>query len=93
MIIINRNKQKKTNTNSECYTKETNGKMPVFRCSCGTKILVIPDLPEMNKVIKNHIIEHRKLSGQILSEDDLAQKILKVMIDHINENRPTAQQY
>ena len=67
--------------------------MPVFRCSCGAKILVIPDLPEMNKVIKNHIIEHRKLSGQILSEDDLAQKILKVMIDHINENRPTAQQY
>ena len=40
----------------------------------------------MNKAIKNHIIEHRKLSGQILAEDDLTHKILKVIIDNINES-------
>ena len=85
MVTINRNKQKKKNTNTEYYPKETHGKMPVFSCSCGTKILIIPDLPEMNKAIKNHLIEHRKLSGQILAEDDLTHKILKVIIDNINE--------
>jgi len=59
--------------------------MSVFSCSCGAKILIVPDLPEMNKAIKNHIIEHRKLSGQILVEDDLTHKILKVIIDNVNE--------
>ena len=92
MITIDKNQQKKRNNNSESCSKEIHGKMPVFSCSCGAKILIIPDLPEMNKAIRNHIIEHRKLSGQTLSEDDLAQKILKVIIDNINENRPTAQQ-
>jgi hypothetical protein len=85
VITIKRNQQKKTKTNSECYNKEIHGKMPVFSCSCGAKILIIPDLPEMNKAIKNHIIEHRKLSGQVLAEDDLTHKILKVIIDNINE--------
>ena len=92
MITIDKNQQKKRNNNSESCSKEIHGKMPVFNCSCGVKILIIPDLPEMNKAIRNHIIEHRKLSGYILSEDDLAQKILKVILDNINENRPTAQQ-
>ena len=59
--------------------------MLVFSCSCGAKILIIPDLLEMNKTIKNHIVEHRKLSGQILTEDDLTHQILKVIIDTINE--------
>jgi hypothetical protein len=85
VITIKRNQQKKTNTNSECYNKEIHGKMSVFSCSCGAKILIVPDLPEMNKAIKNHIIEHRKLSGQILVEDDLTHKILKVIIDNVNE--------
>jgi hypothetical protein len=85
VITIDRNQQKKTNNNLECYSKEIHGKMPVFNCSCGAKILIIPDLPEMNKAIKNHIIEHTKLIGQILTEDELTHKILKVIIDNINE--------
>jgi hypothetical protein len=59
--------------------------MPVFSCSCGAKILIIPDLNEMNKAIQNHIVEHRKLSGQILTEDDLTQDILKFVLEAINE--------
>ena len=85
MIIIDSNQQKKASTNSECYNEEIHGKIPVFSCSCGVKILIIPDFPEMNKAIKNHIAEHRKLSGQILTEDDLTDQILKVIMDTINE--------
>jgi hypothetical protein len=85
VISINRKQQKKTNINSERHNKKIHRKMPVFSCSCGTKILIIPDLPEMDKAIKNHIEEHRKLSGQTLAEDDLTHKILKVIIDNINE--------
>ncbi len=67
---------------------EIHGKMPVFSCSCGVKILVIPDLREMDKVIENHIVEHRKLTGQLLTIDSLTQEILKVIIETINEISP-----
>jgi len=52
-------------------------KMPIFKCSCGIRILIVPDLPEMVATIKSHLIEHRKVAGQQLSERLLAEEILK----------------
>ena len=54
-------------------------RMFVFRCSCGDKILVIPDVKEMTKAIKNHLIEHRKLTGERVTEEILTQEILKAL--------------
>lgn len=59
--------------------------MPVFNCPCGTKILIVPDLDGMNRAIKNHLIEHKKLTGLGLTEEQLTQEILKVIIRTINE--------
>jgi hypothetical protein len=56
-------------------------KMPIFNCTCGVKILIVPDLPEMNKAIENHLIEHKKITGQDLSEETLAQEILIAIAD------------
>ena len=39
----------------------------------------------MRKAIKNHLVEHSKLSGEILTEDYLAQEILSVIIETLNE--------
>jgi hypothetical protein len=84
--LVKKNKNpKKTETNSGFNVEEIHGQMPVFNCSCGVKILIVSDLLEMNKAIKNHIIEHEKLSGQILTEDDLRQEILSVIIETINK--------
>jgi hypothetical protein len=58
------------------HSKKVRKKMVVFNCSCGVKILIIPDLPEMNKAIGEHLIEHKKLTGKSLSEDTLTQEIL-----------------
>jgi len=80
-----KNQQEKVNTNLDCNNEEIHGKMPIFSCSCGTKILIVPDLPEMRKAIKNHLVNHRKLSGEILNEDYLAQEILSVIIETLNE--------
>jgi len=66
-------------------SKNKKRKMPIFTCSCGIKILIIPDMPEMNKAIKNHLIEHKKLTGSSLTEESLTQEILKVIIKAINE--------
>jgi hypothetical protein len=88
VIIIIRDQHKEVNSKSESHKDKIHGKMPVFSCSCGVKILVVPDLREMDKAIENHIVEHRKLSGQILTRDSLTQEILKVIIETINENSP-----
>jgi hypothetical protein len=58
------------------HSKKVRKKMVVFNCSCGAKILIVPDLPEMNKAIEEHLIEHKKLTGKSLSEDVLTQEIL-----------------
>ena len=87
MIIIEyKNSPKKRKSNAYCNNLEKHEKMPVFCCSCGVKILIVPDIPEMNKAIKNHLIEHKRLSGQILTEDHLIQEILSTIIEAINEN-------
>jgi len=83
--IIIRDQQKKVRSKSESHKDKIHGKMPIFNCSCGVKILVVPDLREMDKAIENHIIEHRKLSGQIITMDYLTQEILSVIIETMNE--------
>jgi hypothetical protein len=88
VIIIIRDQQKKVSSKSENHKDGIHGKMPVFSCSCGVEILVVPDLREMDKVIENHLVEHRKLSGQLLTRDNLTQEILKVTIETINETSP-----
>jgi hypothetical protein len=35
--------------------------MPIVRCLCGSKILVLPDLKAMNLAINKHVAEHKKV--------------------------------
>ena len=49
------------------------------------KYLIIPDLAEMSKAIENHLIEHRELSGQILTQDYLTSEILSAILEAINK--------
>jgi hypothetical protein len=86
LTVKNKNQQEKVNTNLECINEEIHGKMPVYSCSCGAKILIVPDLLEMCNAIKNHLVEHRELSGQILTEEYLTQEILIAIMEAINGN-------
>lgn len=56
--------------------KEDFEKMPVFKCSCGAKILIVPDMSSMNKAIENHLVEHKKITGEDLNGEILVQEIL-----------------
>ena len=51
-------------------------KMPIYRCSCGKEILIVPDLEKMVLAISNHLVEHKELTGERLSELYLTQEIL-----------------
>ncbi len=83
VIMIDRNQENRVPDDLDDNEKNC-CKMPVFKCSCGVEILIIPDLPAMVKAIKNHLVEHKKLTGHRLSEEILTQEILRVIIDIYN---------
>ena len=58
---------------------EKKRKMFVFCCNCGTEILLVPDVSAMNKAIKNHLVQHEKLTGKYLTDEKLTEEILKVI--------------
>ena len=67
--------------NSEAHTKKEN-KMLVFKCSCGARISIVPDFPEMGKAIKAHAIEHKRLTGQPLMEETITELIIKTIAEY-----------
>jgi len=81
VIKIKTNEQDKIQIrNSEIHTEKT--RMPIFECSCGADILIVPDLPEMDKAIKAHIIEHKRATGQPLKEEIIIQLIIKTITEY-----------
>ncbi|MGO8806708.1 MAG: hypothetical protein ACLQO7_08950 [Candidatus Bathyarchaeia archaeon] len=48
--------------------------MPTIECTCGEKILVVPDVAAMERAIKNHKAKHKSVNEQHLTE-----KILKAV--------------
>ena len=87
MNLIKRDQQNKSEIKQDGKSqfKVSKRKMLIFNCVCGTNILIVPDLAEMNRAIKNHLMEHKKLTGLRLSEDNFTQEILKAVITAINE--------
>jgi hypothetical protein len=49
-------------------------KLPTVRCTCGKKILIVPDLAAMNKALKQHKEEHKDVD-----EDFLVKEIIKAL--------------
>jgi hypothetical protein len=79
VIEINRDQENREPVDIEENNKQNFRKMLVFCCSCGVKILIVPDLDAMSKAINNHMSEHKKLTRQRLTEEILTQEILKVI--------------
>jgi hypothetical protein len=50
---------------------QTNPNMPIVKCTCGAKILVVPDLTAMNKALKSHMAEHKGANEQFLTQQIL----------------------
>ena len=66
--------------NSQILTRR-NKRMPIFKCSCGARILIVPDLPEMDKVTQKHIMEHKRKTGQHVNEETLIQLIVEAITE------------
>jgi len=48
--------------------KKVKANMPFVLCTCGAKILVVPDVAAMDRAVKNNIAEHKEADEQILIE-------------------------
>jgi hypothetical protein len=42
--------------------------MPLTVCTCGAKILVVPDVAAMSRALKNHLTHHKGADEQYLIE-------------------------
>jgi hypothetical protein len=79
-----------THSTSEC--KKNKGKirdsrnMPIYFCTCGEAILIVPDVHAMAEAIKAHLTKHKKITGRVLTEDELTGEILKT-IGEQNHNK------
>ena len=79
MIEIDTNKRHKIQVNKIGELKGQKQKMPIYKCPCGINILIVPDLQEMTKAIKAHLTEHKKLTGEHLTEETLTQEIIETV--------------
>ncbi|HSV50096.1 MAG TPA: hypothetical protein VLH35_07240 [Candidatus Acidoferrales bacterium] len=67
------------NQEKEVIVAVNRSKMPIFTCSCGKQILIVPDMKEMNRAIEAHVAEHKRMKGQRLTEDELTDEILAAL--------------
>ncbi len=82
--------EKFNHSTSECKNNKEiihdSRKMPVYFCTCGEAILIVPDVQAMAEAIKVHLMKHKKITGQVLTEDELTGEILKT-IGEQNQNK------
>jgi hypothetical protein len=65
--------------NRETQVNKPLDKMPIYSCSCGAQILVLPDMTEMQRAIAAHVAEHRRRTGKRITEEALTEGILALL--------------
>ncbi len=55
--------------------------MPIYHCTCGKALLIIPDIAQMALAIRAHLIEHKIITGKWLTEKKLTEEILLCLTD------------
>jgi hypothetical protein len=65
--------------NQEFIEKVKTLRMPIYRCSCGSEILVVPDLAAMDRAIQKHVGHHNRITGDHLTQEVLTTTILRVI--------------
>jgi len=57
-----------------------NSHLPTVKCSCGAKILLIPDVKKMNQAIEDHILAHTKNIQNVKEAEAEAERIRNELI-------------
>ena len=57
--------------------------LPLIKCTCGTEILLIPDIKGMNNAIENHLSTHNKMLHQKGKKKDDPNRIKQILTKEI----------
>jgi hypothetical protein len=64
-------------------------RLSIIYCACGAEILLLPDLPAMNRAIKTHVTEHPKKAKHaeknVITYSNISQLLSQLSIRKINE--------
>ncbi len=73
--------------------KDLKEKLPIIYCECGAEILLLPDLPAMNRAIETHVAEHQKKARtakrNVITYSNISQLLSQLSLRKINEQRDT----
>jgi hypothetical protein len=73
--------------------KDLKERLPIIYCECGAEILLLPDLPAMNRAIKTHVTEHQKKARpakrNLITYSNINQLLSQLSIRKINEQNDT----
>ena len=61
---------KKTRENKQ-RLRRSKFDLPILKCGCGAKILLVPDLAAMDRALKRHMADHKGADEQFLIEQIL----------------------
>ncbi len=59
------------------------GVMPLIRCICGEKILLLPDIKAMDRAIENHIVEHNAAKRLNNQAEDPADELRDFLVKQV----------
>jgi hypothetical protein len=64
--------------NEPVLSQDAKEQLPLIECECGAKILLLPDIKEMNRAIEAHVVMHQKM--------EIFSKKAKITVGRIRQN-------
>jgi len=68
-------------------------KQVLIKCECGAKILLLPDLKEMNCAIEAHVAKHKKMNKSTAKAKITIGKIRQNLTQQVIEKAAVAKQF
>jgi hypothetical protein len=79
--------------NTALTDKRLKERLPIISCECGAEILLVPDLPAMNRAIKTHVTEHRKKTrntkNNVTTSGKISQLLSQLTLIKMSEQNDT----
>ncbi len=73
--------------------KDLKENLPIIYCMCGAEILLVPDLPAMNRAIETHVAEHqskaRNAKRNVITYSNISQLLSQLSLRKIVEQNDT----
>jgi hypothetical protein len=92
-LLLSESVKAETGFEGKQVDKDLKERLPIIYCECGAEILLLPDLPAMNRAIKTHAIEHQKKTrnakSNIINLSNISQLLSQLSLRKISEQNDT----